>query len=243
MVHGSGKGGTWSHIFPIAAQGEESFPAPQLGPSHGELCMNFSNRSPSCVQQSSTNCSSIDHCSKGCSPSGKTWSYVGSTRVIGPTRKPALVWALLSTGLQVPAKSTAFPPVHSLFRHPLAPAWGSSVSCRWTSVPLLTSMGCRATAASPWSSPIVALLQHLSTSSPSFFTDLKCLHSCLLSSLAAITSVQYFFLLLNYVFTEVLLLFLISLTLASGGSILEPAGIDSAGHRVASSSFKQKPIL
>lgn len=71
------------------------------------------------MQQFSMNCSSVGHSSKGCNPSGKACSNVGSPqRVTGPTRKPALVWAPLSTGRSLPGacSSTGLPPVHSLFQ-------------------------------------------------------------------------------------------------------------------------------
>jgi len=51
-----------------------------------------------------------------------------------------------------------------------------------------------------------------------------------LISPAAMAAMQQLFLLLKYVTTDVLSLLLMGLALASGGSILEPAGVGSVGH-------------
>ncbi|KAM9599800.1 uncharacterized protein ACIBXB_003644 [Morphnus guianensis] len=80
-----------------------------------------------------------------------------------------------------------------------------------------------------------------SISSPSFFTDLgvcrvvslTCSHSSLR---LPFPSVPTFFFLLKNVLPEALPLLLIGLALAGGGSVLEPAGIGSVGHR---GSFQQ----
>ena len=75
-----------------------------------------------------------------------------------------------------------------------------------------------------------------STSSPSFFTDLGVCrvvsltysHSSLLTAAGVM---QFFPPLLKYAITEALPLLLMGSALASGGSVLEPAGINFIGHR------------
>ena len=95
---------------------------------------------------------------------------------------------------------------------------GSSTGCRWISAPLWTSMGCRGTAYLP--------LPHRPL----------CLQSCcshifsLLSACSCCCAAN-FFPLLKYVIPEALPPLLVGLAMASSGSVLEPAGIGSVGHR------------
>lgn len=178
--------GIWSHI-PVAAQEEESFPAPELGPCHRELSINFFDMSPSRMQQFSTTSSSVGHCSIVTVPlfhcsvlqakPGPMWVPPEGP---SPTRKPTLVWAHLSTSLQVATRRLlqrrtpiGSQPLSGILFQCLVPLWavGGCLSPCWP--PWAAGACCRGTAGSSWSSPTVPLFKHLNTSSPSFFTDLK----------------------------------------------------------------------
>jgi len=72
----------------------------------------------------------------------------GSPWVTSPARKPASVWASLSTGPQVlvgACSSMGSPWGHSLLQAYICSSMGSSTGYRWISVAPWTSMGCRAT--------------------------------------------------------------------------------------------------
>jgi len=152
------------------------------------------------------------------SPAKKTCSGVGSSLhgAAGPGR------SLLQCGLPV---GTQLPSGNNLLLHGV-----TSVGYRLISAPPYTSMGCRGTTC------LMMVFHHklqgknlcsgiLSTSFPSFFTDLGVCrvisftssHSCLSTAV----SPQFFLLtLLNYVITEVLPLCLVYLALTNGRSVL-----------------------
>ena len=70
-------------------------------------------------------------------------------RVTSPVRKPAPAWAPLSMGPQVlqgACSSIGSPWGHRLLQACPCSGVGFSVSCRWISTPLWTSMGCGVTA-------------------------------------------------------------------------------------------------
>lgn len=81
--------------------------------------------------------------------------------------KPVSAWAPLSTAPRVlsgACSSVGFPQSHSFLWASTWPSMGSCSGCRWISVSLWSSMGCRHTAASPWATPQAAgesCLEHL----------------------------------------------------------------------------------
>jgi len=104
---------------------------------------------------------------------------------------------------------------------------------------------------SPWSAPGAAgesVLWRLKPSYPSFCTDLGVCRVVALTCSHSSLPLQFllqrgFFPLLNYFISEALPPPLMGSAVVSSGSILEPAGSGSMGHRRASSSFSQKPPL
>ncbi|KAM9590835.1 uncharacterized protein ACIBXB_005885 [Morphnus guianensis] len=167
--------------------------------------------------------------------------------VTSPARKPA-PWAPLSTDPQVlpgACSSAGFPRGHSLLRETHLLRRGVLHGLQ---VDICSTMDLHGLQGD--SLPHHGLHHRLqgnlcsgawSTSSPSFFTDLgvcrvvslTCSHSSLWLQFLCHSN---FFPPLEYVITEVLPLSLIGLALASSGSVLEPAGIGSVGHR---GSFSQ----
>jgi len=162
----------------------------------------------------------------GHKPCQQTCSGVGSSlhRSAGPGRN------LLQHGLPMGSQ----PPsgIH-LLQHGV-PSMGYS----WISAPPWTSMGCRGTTClttvfSTGCRGTSALVPG-APPPPSFFTDLGvCRVVSLTSSHSSIPAavVQQPFPLLKYVMPEALPPSLMGSALASGGSILEPAGIGSIKHR------------
>lgn len=106
--------------------------------------------------------------------------------------------------------------IHSLLQASSCSGVQSSMFC----APPWTSTGWRGIGASPWSAPWSAResqLQHL--------VSLTYSHSSFL------LRYNFFFFFLKYLIPETLPLSLIGLALASNGSVLEPIGIVSTGHR------------
>jgi len=135
-----------------------------------------------------------------------------------------------------PCSSVGSPWDHSLLRASTCSSVGSSTGWRWISAPPWTSMDCRGTAyltivlstgcreicaPAPGACPPLSSLTLVSAQL--FFS-----HSLLFLTSAV---VKQFFLLLNYVIIEVQPPSLNGLALASGGSVLEPAGTDCNGCR------------
>jgi len=160
-------------------------------------------------------------------------------RVTNPARKPAPEWAPLS------------PQVHRSCQEP-APAWSScGVTAFFGSIHLLWRGVLHTLLVDMWSTMDLHGLQGgnlphhglhhgltgnlcfsaWSTSFPTFLTDLgiyrvislKCSHSFIPLQMV----LGRFFSFLKYVITEALPPLLMGLALTSGGSVLEPAGIDS----------------
>ncbi|XP_051644285.1 uncharacterized protein LOC127471428 [Manacus candei] len=132
------------------------------------------------------------------------------------------------------------------FRHPPAPVSVSFPSCRWISAYLWTSIGCRGTAASPWSAPQATgepqlQLPGACPPSPSLLTlmsaELFLSHilTPLFSECNYICTVSFFYP-LQYIITEVLLPSLMGLALTSSRSVLESAVIGSVRYQ---GSFQQ----
>ena len=123
--------------------------------------------------------------------------------------------------------------------HPPAAVQDAPQTAVWLSAPLGCSMGCRGQPASPWSTSPAAgesVLRRLEHPLPLLLHWLWCLQSCFspivsLLSPATIAVRQGFFALLKYIIPEELPLSLMGLALASGGSVLEPVGVGSIGHR------------
>jgi len=165
-------------------------------------------------------------CQQSCS--GMGFSLHGSA---GPGR--SLLQSGLPTGSQPPSD------IHLLW------CGVTSTGCRWRSAPLWTSMDCRGTTCFTMVC-IMSCKGRLSAPAsrappppPSSLTlvsaDLFLSHHLTpLSSLPFLRS--FLFPLLNYVIIEALAPSLIGLALASGGSVLEPAGTGFIGHR---GSFSQ----
>ena len=161
--------------------------------------------------------------------------------VTSPVSKPAPMWAPLSTGLQVRAEacsSADTPRGHSFLQ---ASTCSSMESFPWAAGGDLLHRGPPWTAgrqpASPWSSSRVAredsLLRHLEHLLPpaSSLTLVSAEFSHVVSLLSNCRLTALFFLpLLKCVIPEALPLSLIGLALASGGSILEPAGTGFIKH-------------
>lgn len=86
--------------------------------------MNFSNLSPSHKQQFSMNCSNVALFSWDAVLQAQPAPVLVPHRVTSVTRKPALVWAPLSTGpCQDPVPVQASYRVTAFFEHPPAPMW------------------------------------------------------------------------------------------------------------------------
>ena len=136
--------------------------------------------------------------------------------------------------------SMGFPRGHSLPWASTCSRVGSSLGCRWISAPPWTSMdyrwtacltmvfttGCRGISAPvPGASPPPPASQTLGSAGlflSHVLTPLSGCHFCAPCN---------FFSLLKYVIPEALLPLLMGLALASSGSVLEPAGIGTIGHR------------
>jgi len=175
--------------------------------------------------------------------SGTGCSSMGPHGVTSPASKPAPAWAPLSVGPQVLAgacSSAGSPWGHSLLQ---APACSGVGSLPWTASGYLLHheppWAAGRQPASPWSSSCAvrenSLLQNLKhlLLPPSSLTLVSAVVSLTLShsSLSTAVSLQFFFLpLLKYVITEALPPSLIGLALASGRSILEPAGTGFIRH-------------
>ena len=128
--------------------------------------------------------------------------------------------------------SVGSPQGHSLLWASPCSSVGSSLGCRWRSAPLWTSMGCRGTACLTMvfssgcrgtSAPAPGAPPHL----PSALTLVPA--GLFLSHILTPLSGCFLPPLLNSAILEALPPLLMAL--ASGRSILEPAGIGSAGHR------------
>jgi len=183
---------------------------------------------------------------RGCSPSGTDCSSVGSPwghkscqqtcssvdssihRSTGPAR--TLVQHELSMGSQSPSGA------------PVCSDLGSSKICRWISAPPWTSMSCRETTCltmvfSMGCSRISAPVPGAPPPSPSSLSlvsaglFLSHIHNSLFCCCLCSVQIFFFIPLLTYFIPEVLPQSLIGLTLASAGSVLEPADIGSVGHR------------
>lgn len=201
-------------------------PVQLWGPSHGRrVSMNFSYVSPFFyvspfpmlalfpVLALPIGCGSlwttpVQVPSTGCSPSGTDCSSVGFT-----TGSQALtVWAPHCMRLQVLPGAwfgMGLAQHHRLFGQPFS-GMGSSTGWRWISDPLWTSMGCRSTAVSPWSTwrdageSLPQILEHLL---PLLHCSAELLLSLILTHLAFGCNLLLcceFFPLLNYVIPEVL---------------------------------------
>jgi len=195
----------------VPLMGQSSMNCPSMGSSHG-------------VSPSGIGCSSVgppwDHkpCQQTCSSVGS--SLHGST---GPGR--TLLQHGLPTGSQPPSGI------------PLLQRGVHSMGCGWTSAPLWTSiMGSMAQPASPWSAPQAegkSLLQHLEDILPLILLRPWGLQSCYSQIFSLFYPAAKCHLgqggcpLLKYVIPEVLPPSLMGSALASGGSILEPAGTGS----------------
>jgi len=169
-----------------------------------------------------------------------TWFPHGVT---SPASKPAPAWAPLSMGPQVLAGACSSvglptgsqPPsgIH-LLRNGVP-----STGYRWISAPLWTSMGCRGTICLTmvFITGCKGRLSALTFRAPppsSFFTDLGVCRVVSLTSshsslLTAVSPLSFFLCFLKYLIPEALPLLLIGLALASGGSVLEPAGTGFMG--------------
>jgi len=162
-------------------------------------------------------------------------------RVSSPASKPAPAWVPLSMGLQVLARacsSAGSPRGYSFLQASTCSGMGSLP--RATGEYLLhCGPSCTAGGqpASPWSfilSCKTVCSGVSSTSSPLLFTDRGVCRVVSLTpshpSFPTAVSCRFFLPLLEYVITEALPRLLIGLALASGGSILEPAGIGSIRH-------------
>jgi len=163
--------------------------------------------------------------------------------VTSTASKPAPAWATLSTGPQVLAgacSSMGSPQGHSLlWAHPPAQHRVPSTGYRWISAPPWTSIGCRGTACltmvfSTGCRGISVLAPGAPPSPPSL--ALVSAGLFLSYSLTPLSYCSFLFPLLNYVIPEALPPSLVGSALASSGSVLEPAGIGSIGHR---GSFSQ----
>jgi len=173
--------------------------------------------------------------------------------VTSPASKCAPAWAPLSTGLQVLAgtcSSAGSPWGHSFLQ---ASPCSSVVSLLWATsedllhhVPPWTAGGQSASPSLTSCKGRLSALTFRAPPPPSFFTDLGVCRVVSLTSshsslFTAISPPSFFFLpFLKYVIPEVLPPSLMGLAVASGGSVLEPAGAGCIRHR---GSFSQKPLL
>jgi len=208
-------------LVSAAPSSSYSAPAPAWGPSHGRhFSMNFSSVGLSHRLQLFMNCSSVGpfHVffpwgavlqeQRGSPQGHRSCQQTSSTGSQPPPGIPML-WRGALPGLQVGLCS----PVglhglqgHSLPHHGLLHGLqGNLCSSAW------------------------------STSSPSFCTDFGVCRvispTYSYASLPLLFHHSFFFILLKYVTPEALPLSLMGSALASSGSILEPAGVGSVGHR------------
>jgi len=189
--------------------------------------------------------------STGCSPSGTGCSSEGPPQDHKPCQQtcssmgfsllgfPGPVRSLLQCRLAMGSQLTSG--IH-LLQHGVSStcsSMGSSTGYRWISAPLWTSMDCKGTTCLTMVFIIgckgkISALVSQAPPPLSFFTDLGVCRVVSLtsshSSLFTAVSLHGFFPLLKYVITEALPLSLIGLALASGGSILEPAGTGFIRH-------------
>jgi len=197
--------------------------------------MNFSSAGPSHRLQFFMKCSSMGPL-HGCSPSATDGSPWGRKSC----QKTCSSLGSYSHVLPGACFSVGSPQGHSLlWGTSTCSGVGSSMGCRWISAPPRTStMGCRVTACLTMVFSMgyrgISALAPWGISSPSFCTDLGVCRVVSLtyshSSLPAAVA-QLVLPFLKCVITEVLQTLLIGSALASSGSIFEPSGTGSVGHR------------
>jgi len=226
-----------SHAGSAAPSSSHSAPAPAWGPFHGRWL--------------SMNCPRVGSLPRGAVPqeqAAPAWVPMGSQALPANLLRRGLLSPRGHRSWQEPAPARAPHGVTASFRNPPAPAWGH---CHKLWVGICSTVGPHGLQgqpapprSAPWLQGNLCSGAWSTSCPPSALTwgsaELLLSHSLnLLSSWSCCCAVT--FSLLKYLIPEALPLSLMGLALASGRSVLEPAGVGFIGHGEGSSSFSQKP--